>query len=171
MTGKTHVTFALAMGTATALALGKHMELSGEEYVIGIIVTGIGGLFPDIDKPNTMLGTIIRPISTIINKIIGHRTYIHDPLMYATLTTILMIYAPETCSFNFWMFIYGIGLHLLLDACTTGGIPILYAINRKRRFRILKIKTGTAWEYITATVLFLICMTGMPIISSMARII
>lgn len=53
----------------------------------------IGGLLPDIDTPKSKIGKALKPLSVIINKSIGHRTFFHSLLFTALIGVFVSIFS------------------------------------------------------------------------------
>lgn len=83
MNGKTHLSFGIATGAATALALSPILTV--EQQITLISGTAVGAVLVDIDNNESMLGRDLKPFSTIIQKIFGHRYLIHSPFFIALL--------------------------------------------------------------------------------------
>ena len=81
MTGKHH----LIAGTVTGACLATSAVVAGNaNYLIvggAVLTTMIGSLFPDIDSSTSKLGSKMKITSTIINKLFGHRGFLHSPLL------------------------------------------------------------------------------------------
>lgn len=115
MLGRTHVAFALVVGSALAPVVGKPLDGSA------LIPLVAGSLIPDIDNPNTKLGWIFP------KKLFGncrkhpsqHRSWPHSIWMMAAGFAI-----------NFW-FGVGIATHLALDMLNPSRIPLFYPLRAK----------------------------------------
>jgi inner membrane protein len=121
-------------------------------YKLGIpfILTAfICSILPDLDTPKSKVGRRIRPISTIIKFLIGHRTFIHAVWLWAIASLLVFPWSTEVA--------IGIGIgygtHLLLDALTKSGVQPLFPFPPKIMFLL---KTGG----ITETLIFIVTMTG-----------
>lgn len=120
MLGKQHLIYGITTATAVALFVYPHP-------VSLIAGAAIGSVFPDIDTPNSGIGRQLPILSNLINKAIGHRTYVHDPALWIPLGIALSIQYPWL-----WGFFSGIWSHLFLDSLTAGGIPVCYFFHKKR---------------------------------------
>ena len=141
MTGKIHLFYAATTGgmLMPVLATGG---LNTEQKIIAVITCGLGGLIPDIDCPNSMLGRMIYPIAYLIKKMFGHRTILHDPLFYIVLHFIIRELTGVDylqSSLLYQSIALGIGTHLFLDLMTQKGIQICFFF----RLRLLKFKAET----------------------------
>lgn len=129
MMGKQHLTFGLATGVITIFTLKElgFTEVWNNSFCL-LTFTGLGSLLPDIDYPYTTLGKKVKPISNLLYKTIGHRTYTHD-LFLMIIIMALSIYKYNNIFMYFlWLGILG---HLFLDSLTAKGIPFLYLFNKK----------------------------------------
>ena len=164
MLGKTHRVGGLCTGVIMSSILMNSSivtDFSSERFILSsALVCGsvFGSLLPDIDHPDSTLGRKVKPLSLCIDKIFGHRGLFHSPLLYIVLTGLLLIFTKSFHGFSQYIyisFIFGIGAgtlnHLLLDALTVSGIPLLLPFSKKR-FRLAKIKTGTKWELIVSAI-------------------
>ncbi|SFP97646.1 metal-dependent hydrolase [Salibacterium halotolerans] len=140
MNAGTHTIGALAAGTAVYWV--GSLSFSTAEAVAYTAAVLIGGLLPDICQPFSWFGRRIRPVSTMIQKLFGHRTITHSILFMAVLYLCagLIPYAWGT------VVQYGITTgavsHLLLDMMTPQGIHLLYPVKQKISFP-LTTKTGS----------------------------
>lgn len=160
MLGREHAVF----GFVTSAAVGA--AFLEPEFFVPIIVGGIvGALLPDIDLPNSMAGKITYPIAWVINKLFGHRTITHDPVLWIPLGIFLL-----------WKFHYAwiLGLvvgywgHLFLDSFTAGGLPILWVFRKyKKGFHMLPYKWKINANSFAAKVLtvFLSITVGLAILA------
>ena len=147
MQGKTHLFTGVIAGAATGLAA---FTIDSPNIAFATVVaTVVGSIYPDIDNPKSMLGRKIKPISYVINKVFGHRNFVHSPfnlLLISLAATILCVLGGKQ---NFLLplfgFIIGFILHLILDSITVGGIPFLYPFSKKR-FHWTKMRTGGMGE-------------------------
>lgn len=135
MLGKQHAEFAVITTAALYITL-KDSSLEVFNYPAIVLATGLlGGLFPDIDHPVSIIGQIFPIASNITSKLFGHRTITHDLCITGILTIISMILFPYTIPF--W---FGYMGHLFLDSMTINGIWFLYPINKKY------LKKKKIWE-------------------------
>lgn len=129
----------MLFGTVTGAMIAVTLNELGKIDTAGMfILTGfsiLGSLLPDIDKQTTTLGQVVKPVSTILEKTIGHRTYTHDLVLNMILCVICFIKIPfndYTWLFplitGLWIGIFG---HLFLDSLTANGLPVLYLFNKK----------------------------------------
>lgn len=79
MKGTSHLSFGLATSISTVMIMD---QVFTDPYKMCTFVSGaaLGSLLVDIDNDNSTIGRDLKPISTIICKIFGHRQLIHAPL-------------------------------------------------------------------------------------------
>lgn len=122
MLGKSHLFFGAVTSVATIVYLHTNTTaLPG--YGTAFCLFGgalVGSLLPDIDLPTSTLGKHIRPISTFLNRTIGHRTWTHDMVFLAILCALSYHYLPLTA--GIWFGVFG---HLFLDGLTINGLPLV----------------------------------------------
>ena len=165
MTGKTHL-----LGGAFASELVIMASQNGDFHVpvmtaVGtIIAVGcciLGSVFPDIDISTSKIGSIVKPLSTMINKTVGHRTMLHSPLLY-----LVLVYL----SYRFWpfgwpyvlSFVFGAFSHLALDFFNPAGIPIFWPV--QTRFWMFGVKTNSKYEFlISGMLLVLVAVAGLRV--------
>ena len=147
MTYRTHVAGALAAGFGT-IALTTIPELnlhidSVYQHLLVFACSVVGGLFPDIDLQTSTVGQKVKYLSRLINKIFGHRTLFHAPLLYIAIYFVLTIYFPK---YQMYILAWSLGVasHLILDMLNPTGIPLFYPFQRK--IRIAKIRTSGEGE-------------------------
>ncbi len=117
-------------------------KFSNKYLFLGLLL--IGSLLPDLDNPYSKLGGKIRPISTIIRFIFGHRGIFHSVFPALLIFVVFYLFLD--------MKLYGISLslgfilHLVMDGLTKEGINFLYPLSK---FKISGfIKTGGIFEWI-----------------------
>ena len=123
MNGITHGSAGVCMGCALSLS----MNLPLGPGLCTIATALLGSMFPDIDIPYSTVGRVTRPISTLIQRIFGHRTLFHSFTLYGLAFYLAMVFWPEYVQF-YIAFICGVGSHLVLDMMNPSGIQILWPI-------------------------------------------
>lgn len=91
---------------------------------IFIAEAGLGGLLPDIDKKNSTINKVTKPIGFVTETVIGHRRLFHNPLFYIALGMLAWFFAPTYMAYVAPVLL-GVATHLVLDALNPTGIPIL----------------------------------------------
>lgn len=139
MKGKSHIILATGIGVTTAMIIAP-TDINHSIELVSFSI--LGGLFPDIDLPQSTLGKVTKPISTILNRLFHHRGFIHSPLFAMIICFLLYKYL------NFYFFIgftVGIASHIISDTMTKGGIPWLYPF-KKKKYHLTNIESGRGFE-------------------------
>lgn len=175
MNGNCHFIFGTACVTMVALNAGADTTTTTLLITSGLI----GSIFPDIDNPNSHMGKLSVPLSTIICKCSSwlgksgkeHRGIFHDIGIYIVGLVLCYFFFPQMIGF----FVGAIS-HLILDCFNPSGIPFLFGV---RNIHLGKIPSGSkraivfTWVF---TVLVLTCgivlklnYDGTPILQSFLR--
>lgn len=164
MMGYTH---AAAGAFAGALA-GK---LTGDP-VAGMAVGAVAALLPDIDHPGSIAGRRLRPVAVLLEFFAGHRTVTHTVWFCAGAALLVAVTAgilgacvrpyapwwPAPWEAGACALLGGLS-HLVLDACTGGGVRPLDPLPVPGRLAWLEhvrgpLVTGDPLVELPATVLF-----------------
>lgn len=162
MLGRTHQIGGLTAG----IAVGTYvLRLPFEPGMVTIIFTllgsaVIGGMFPDIDHPSSMIGRSFRPVSRMVSKTLGHRGMTHTLLFNLAIPTLAYLIANVMIPPNWHEisntaiigFTAGYASHLFLDSLTPQGIP-LFAPFSRRDIRLARFRTGK-FDYFFQVLLF-----------------
>lgn len=147
MNGNCHFVFGATVGSMIALNMNHisnalpNISNSPETATLFVLGGLIGGIFPDIDNPNSYMGHLSAPISTIIgkvNELLGktgsnHRGILHDPIIYiAGLILSYFCFSPLVG------FFIGCLSHIFLDMFNPKGVPFLVVY----KIHLGKIKSG-----------------------------
>ncbi len=158
MNGRTHlvggVTAALIYITASVSGDFGLEPMSLVQMGCTVPIAMIGSLAPDIDLRTSTMGSAVKPLSALINGIVGHRTFFHSPLFLILLFFAAKAYLPEAMMWMTTAFIVGAVSHLYLDMLNKAGIPLLWPI--KKRFWVLGIKTSGRGEKIVVSIMFVL---------------
>lgn len=137
------------------------LMLEVEPTTTALLVMGglIGGIFPDIDNPDSYMGKMSMPVSKCIKKIsekfgktgYRHRGIFHDISVYAVLSVLSYLFFPYLIGFFIGCF-----THCLLDAFNPMGVPILFGIKTLRLGKLYSGSKGSIVFSYVATVLVLI---------------
>lgn len=154
MMGKTHLAGGIACGCAAAMAY----PTVGTKAAV-IIMGAVGGLVPDIDHKNSKLSHKLPVLSWIARLFSGHRGLFHCPMFYAALYILIWLLPIQNLLVAAGIngLFLGICSHLLLDACTVNGIPLLFPVSQKN-IHLLKIRTNSGAELLVRVAL--IILTG-----------
>lgn len=146
MKGSSHMVGGLITGVFLASVIKCSPIQNGEI----VALTTIAARLPDVDLPTSSMGRKTWLISNPINKLFGHRGFIHSPLFVFALGYLLKtLNCPNLILYSF---IFGCTNHLFLDYFTQGGIPLFYPLSKKR-YRLSKKKSGGKFEKIRCLIL------------------
>jgi len=113
-------------GVASALAGVSILE------PIGVLVTVVGSVLPDIDHTKSPVGRLVPPLSSYINRRHGHRNLTHSAAFTAALCFVLAIMENAVFSSTKYTLIFGLAYssHILLDMFTLHGVGLFYPFVR-----------------------------------------
>ena len=158
MRGSTHI----ILGVMAGVTAHKHLHLEINE--ISWFPLLVGSIAPDIDEERSkaanagsFLSSLLprwlvsvvnlcsRTVSSIVKAVLGHRGFLHWPVV-----GIALIYFGLALDLKPLLW-FGIGylIHILADACTVGGVPLLAPIYT-RPIRWSPIRTGSILESVFA---------------------
>lgn len=155
---KTHV----LGGTLVGLSLSIGFD-GVDAFIISCVGGIIGSLIPDIDAKNSFIAKTTYFFGKIVSRLAKHRGVFHTPFFYVLIN--LMVYGyfmkiPYDNRGCLGLFVFSLFLgemsHLLLDSLNPFGIMFLWPF-KKKRFRFLKITTGSKTEDIVSALLFSLC--------------
>lgn len=138
-------------GVATVAAL---YAIAPEATVeVGLAMTAgtlIGSLFPDIDHKGSFIGKRLKLLSFLVRMTTGHRGATHAPILLVALSIALLFVGNLFGFGQMWLFgiigfFCGAISHVLLDALTPAGVPLMYPFS-KESTNFAKIKTGSFGE-------------------------
>ena len=156
MTATTHQ----MLGAAVALYYIRH---TGQYEYYPIIFSVAASIIPDIDEPNSKIGSKVTGISKTTKAIFGHRTITHS-LLGVLIFAFGVNYIVDFFSlpdFITTFFILGYLSHLLGDVLTISGVPLFYPLSKK--YAIPIVKTGGNMEKVFQLLvgLFMIYQLGL----------
>lgn len=158
MTGPTHILFGVTTGIVLCRATGLEID------PLGFLCLFLGSLGPDIDADS---GSITKPgrifqgflprgiaklldelgavVSAMARTISGHRGFFHTPIL--ALVMIVVAWWLNMPRLE-W---FGIGYlsHILADACTVRGVPLLWPL-RNKEYSVAPVRTGSVVEAFVA---------------------
>jgi inner membrane protein len=149
MMAKSHV----VVGLATWVAVAPVFHVAPFELLyLGLAVAG--SLLPDIDHPKSWVGRRVRPVSTAIASVLGHRGITHSALAVAGLIAVLLHagYRRGVVS----ALAVGYLSHLAADLLTPQGLRLAWPL--RGTWALPLCRTGSAMEGVI--VLALVCLSG-----------
>lgn len=113
-------------GVAAALAGVSILE------PMGIAVTAVGSVLPDIDHTKSPVGRMVPPLSKYLNRRHGHRNLTHSAVFTAALCFVLAIVESFVSDSTRYTLIFGLAYssHILLDMFTLHGVGLFYPFVR-----------------------------------------
>lgn len=113
-------------------------------------IAGTASLLPDLDDPNSKVGSIVPIISWAIKKTIGHRGPLHSLLGAGVFSILIYIASKLWTSYIIpadilQLIIVGYISHLAMDSFNPQGVPWLWPITKKH-FSIPLVRTGSILE-------------------------
>jgi inner membrane protein len=127
---RTHLVFALLIWIVVVKLA------SGEVGIEGLVFAALGGLFPDIDVPQSWIGRKIGFLSNILNFFFGHRGFFHSVFAGVLLSVLVWLLFGNWYHFTFFI---GYISHLFMDGLTKEGVRPFYPFEYKIKGLI---KTG-----------------------------
>lgn len=142
MKAATHIAFAGLLGVV-ATGLGYQVGVSGSAALVA------GSLLPDIDTTTSGLGRWIKPISSVIERRLGHRSLTHSLLgmLLLSFSFSWILY------FSAWVYLWllvGFFSHIVLDSHNVTGVPLLYPLRLEFVSiydRGMRVKYGSSTEF------------------------
>lgn len=121
MTVKSHVLASITIFNSVYFTAFNYDSTAYMFILLGVV---IGSVFPDIDEPNSFLGSKVKIVSIPTNFFIGHRTLTHNILVYIVPMAVLWFYGMEDSYAKLLLigFLTGAILHILEDAVTNSGV-------------------------------------------------
>jgi inner membrane protein len=125
MTGNTHVICGVSLGIFIALTHPTITLFSQEIPAFPAVITTIpGSLLPDIDIPQSKLGSKAKWLS----KHLKHRGITHTLLVPAIITTGLYFSAYPLLSVILFGLLTGYAAHIFADMFNRKGVPLLFPL-------------------------------------------
>ena len=157
MQARNHVPFAMSCWWLFAIATGRPID------AFGTMAAAIGGLLPDLDHPESVLGRRLPLVSIPLARIFGHRGMTHSLLAVAVMTTgLVAITAIHQWGLAAWLLpplIVGYLSHILGDSMTPSGVPLFWP--RKQTYSFNLFKTWSWQETVSVGAFtFFVVLTG-----------
>ena len=110
--------------------------------VNSLLVAGVAALLPDIDHPNSYIGSKIPIIPSLIKITLGHRGPLHSISAAAFIALAVTVFGGPSLGIA-----AGVGYlaHILGDMLTPSGVPILWPVLSKD-IKLPLVKTGGLLE-------------------------
>jgi inner membrane protein len=124
-----------------------------------LVVAVAGSLLPDIDHPTSWVGRRLRPISTVVSRVFGHRGITHSAVAVVALVVVLLYggYARAMTS----ALVVGYLSHLAADMLTPRGLRLAWPL--RTTWRLPLCNTGSRAEAVVVAGLCLLagfCLLG-----------
>ena len=133
MRWKQHLAFGAACGLSIGIMLYDGPNVQMTQRAAFAAACCLGSLFPDIDIPESTIGRCVHPLSRVINRIFGHRGFVHSPLCAINLSLLLCVtisrMMPGLGSAIGGGFLLGYAGHLVQDSCTARGVRWLWPLH------------------------------------------
>ncbi len=136
MMAGSHMVVGAALWAVTARAGGLE---PAEPAALSIALAG--SLLPDIDHPQSWAGRKMRVVSVPLSMLVGHRGVTHSLL---AVVAALAVLAGLGDAGPWAPLAVGYLSHLLADALTPSGVPLLWP--HRRRFSLNLCRTGSVVE-------------------------
>lgn len=142
------------MASWWVVALATGQPITG----FNTLAAALGGLLPDIDHPESVIGRRVRIISVPLASIFGHRGFTHSLLAVALIGAIAVHLTLQGQSLLLPICV-GYLSHLLGDALSASGVPLLHPWSRKRyKWRVLPV--NSLQETAVVAVVFVVVLIG-----------
>lgn len=116
--------------------------------LFGVAIAGaIGALMPDLDHPHSALSRRVWIAGASLRMAVSHRGATHSLLAFCA-ALLLTGLSPAHWQHIVTSAAVGYCSHIVLDAMTVSGVPLLWPW--KRRFRLLPLRTGGIFEKLLA---------------------
>ena len=136
MQARNHVPFAMACFWAFSISTGRPID------AFGTMAAAIGGLLPDLDHPQSVLGRRLPMISVPLARLFGHRGMTHSlfavVILLAALVAVTTMYSWGGVAWLVPPLIIGYLSHILGDSMTPSGIPLFWPHKRTYSFNLFK---------------------------------
>lgn len=151
MRSPSHIT----AGTIITAIISSLFSINIFQSVGYIVAVAFFSIFPDIDHTHSILGRLLRPISSYLVRHFGHRTITHSIFFFIPLSFLIAKFNKEVGIIIF----ISLFVHSILDASTLNGVALFYPIS-KRTCVVpgnpdYRIKTGSRSEFLMV-ILFVI---------------
>jgi inner membrane protein len=169
MMGRTHLLLGInslwlleGAGAVTLPLLGTAPLSAPERFALCVASASLGALLPDLDASSSLLQNVslggvrpLIPLGQALHRHFGHRGFLHSLRALWTLgalTSPLLLFDLPLYYWPWLCLLLGYGSHLLGDACTKSGVPLLWQPSALKQRSIhllpksLRLTTGSQAE-------------------------
>lgn len=125
MRWETHILFAIFIGVAGVWYGYFEPNIA---LLVGLL---LGAFLPDIDCVSSKIGRRTRPLSDIIQKLLGHRGATHSLTGLFVFVIIIGLISTAVARGVFMPFFLGYLSHIIIDGLTPRGVYPLYPVKIK----------------------------------------
>lgn len=151
MIARSHFPFAMASWWLVGLLAG--FPITG----FNTLAAALGGLLPDIDHPNSVVGRRVRFLSVPLSSIFGHRGFTHSLLAVVLIGAMVVHFTLEGQSLLLPVCI-GYLSHILGDTLSASGVPLFYPYS-KRRYKWNVLPVDSMKETAVVAIAFFLMLT------------
>ncbi|MBA2713972.1 MAG: metal-dependent hydrolase [Rubrobacteraceae bacterium] len=158
----THLIFAECCWFATSAVFDVQYE------VPEVFAVAAASLLPDADYPKSWLGHQLGSVSKELNRLFGHRSFLHSLLALLLITTVLgtpLWWITGNPATGVAIFV-GCGSHLFADMMTLGGVQLFWP---RRAIAVFpgrdeyRVVTGSGSETVFVAVVFILALFFYPV--------
>jgi len=158
----THVVFAECCWFATSAVFDVHYGITE------VLVVAVASLLPDVDYPNSWLGYRLGGVSRDLNRLFGHRSFLHSLLALLLLTAVLgspLWWITSSLALAGAFFV-GYGSHLFAEMMTVEGVRLFWP---RRAIAVFpgrdeyRVVTGSGSEQIFVIVVLVLALFFYPV--------
>ncbi|GGC35860.1 hypothetical protein GCM10011504_12760 [Siccirubricoccus deserti] len=147
----------IALGAAAWLIAAPQFDQPPLDPV-GLALAVLGGLLPDIDHPKSWVGRRLRPVSTIIAAVFGHRGVTHSLLALVGCGMLVQHAAlPQHLTAPLMV---GYLSHLAADLLTPGGLRLAWPL--RGTWALPLCRTGSPFEPLVVALVLLTAWSQLP---------
>jgi membrane-bound metal-dependent hydrolase YbcI (DUF457 family) len=158
----THLGFAECCWFATSAVFDVHYG------VPEVFAVAAASMLPDADYPRSWLGYQLGSVSKELNRLFGHRSFLHSLLALVLITLVLgapLWWLTGNLATGVAVFV-GCGSHLLADMMTLGGVRLFWP---RRAIAVFpgrdeyRVVTGTGSEAVFVAVVLVLVLLFAPV--------
>jgi inner membrane protein len=138
----------VVLGAAAWIAVAPHLGMPAlAPLPLGLAVAG--ALLPDIDHPKSWVGRRLRPVSTVIAKLLGHRGLTHSIVAAAGCAWLLLRHGVAVAEVS--PLVVGYLSHLAADLLTPAGLRLAWPL--KGTWALPLCRAGSPFEPLVVALL------------------